>query len=205
MIVRVRIPPRIRRMIITRAMDVMVVGIRLFRRERRRIIGCATAYKGGAGDGAGEHEPDGARTFHGGSGNEWVSTHNRGGDDDADAKDDRSADNGGGDIFVFDDFLVEVAWCADVKNLVAQDGEHHAGESEQRGQPERLGEAFGMPAFGTRIDSSVECRRREQDKGGKEKAEDAFHGDDGLALMLVRRKNYRSEEPWTRGTMGTVL
>ncbi len=49
---------------------------------------------------------------------------------DADADDHRRRDDGGGNIFVFDDFALQVARCAFVENFVADDGGGNADAGE---------------------------------------------------------------------------
>ena len=94
---------------------------------------------------------DAGRTLH-----VSASAHNGRGNDDADSDDDRSGHDGGGDILVLDDFLVEIPRRAEVEQLVANDSQNHTREPEERGKSERFTERLRVPAFGA-------IRRRRQD------------------------------------------
>src|SRR5204863_7729434 len=68
-----------------------------------------------------------------------------------------------GDVFVLDDFLVQVTWRAVVEKFVAEDGRGDAGSREQKHVAQGLAEALGVPARSRRIRAS-----REDGRSGEE-------------------------------------
>src|SRR5262245_16561767 len=71
------------------------------------------------------------------------SADHRGANEKADADNYRRADDGRGDVFVLQNFVVQLSWCDEVKDFVADNGQDDAEDGEGCGLPDSFAESPG--------------------------------------------------------------
>lgn len=103
------------------------------------------------------------------------STEHRGGDNDADAENDRSGNNCGSHVFVFENFPVEIPGSTLVEKFVTGDGRADADNRKQKHVTDRFAERLRVPGRNCRRLGRERRRRGQNDQREERARERSFH------------------------------